>query len=409
MNPTSNKTKPLLLHITTIPQTLLAFFDGQIHYMKSKGFEVAALSSPGKHFDLVKKRDGIEIHEIAMQRNPSPFADLVSLFRTYRLLRKLRPAIIHTHTPKAGLIGIVAAWLARVPVRIHTLHGIRSIEVVGLREKIVDACEKITCKLSHKIFAVSKSVRNVALEQGFGDSNKIELIGEGTCNGIEARNRLNPDNYPVNTRSVIRSKYGIPKDAKVLCFVGRIVRDKGVVELVEAWQKLQKEFADIYLLIIGEHESDDAVGPEITAIIDEDERIIVTGFVHDMPEHYCAVDLVTLPTYREGFPYVPMESGAMELAVVGTEVRGCVDAIVDGLTGVLVPPRDSERLYEAIKELLLNEDLCKKMGQAARQRILSNFKPEMIWSELYCHYVSMMQKRNLNYDLKLQEKVENCD
>lgn len=389
--------KPLLLHVVTVPQTLSSFFDGQINYMKKNGFEVAAISSPGPQAEFVSQRDNIKVCQIPMLRRISPFADIIVLFRLFKTMRRLRPTIVHTHTPKAGLLGMIAAYLARVPVRVFTLHGLRSSGMEGGKKRILSGSEKLSCWLAQKVFAVSNSVCRQAQNLGYCSEDKIKVLVNGTCNGIDAKDRFNPENYPKEIRSQIRRKYGIPEDALVLCYVGRIVREKGVAELIESWRKLRAEFDNLFLLMVGEYESEDAVGHEVVQILNNDERIVITGFVYDMPEHYSAVDLVALPTYREGFPYAPLEGAAMGLSVVATKVCGCVDAVEDGRTGILVPAKNADALYEAIKRLLSDKWLRDKLGRAGRERVLKYFAPEAIWSSLRSEYVGLMQKRNVRW------------
>ena len=391
----AESTKPLLLHIVTVPQTLSSFFAGQIEYMKSKGFAVAAISSPGEQIEFVERRDNIRVYQISMLRRISPLADIVAVFRLLRIIKRLRPTIVHCHTPKAVFLGILTAYFARVPVRVFTLHGLRGWGVAGVKKWILDTTEKLSCRLAQKVFAVSHSVCQEVLKRGYCDEGKIQVLANGTCNGVDAKNRFNPGRYGAEVRSEMRRKYGIPDDAMVLCYVGRIVRDKGMSELIAAWQKLRGEFDNLYLLMVGEYESQDAVGSLEAQILSNDDRIVITGFVQEMPEHYLAADRVTLPTYREGFPYAPLESAAMELAIVATRVCGCVDAIEDGRTGVLVPAKDAEALYSAIKELLSNKPLREKMGWAARKRVLERFAPEMVWEALYSQYIELMCKHEV--------------
>lgn len=386
--------KPLLLHVVTVPQTLLAFFVGQIEYMKKNGFEVAAISSPGPQVEFVKQRDNIKVHQVPMLRRISPFADIIALWRLFRIMRKLRPAIVHTHTPKAGLLGLIAAYLARVPTRIFTLHGLRSLGTEGLKKKILEYSEKLCISLAQEVFAVSHSLRQEMVALAGCDENKIKVLANGSFNGLDAQNRFNPEKYPKEVKTHLRQKYGIPENGLVLCYAGRIVRDKGVTELVEAWKKLRAEFKNLYLLMVGEFESGDEVAPEASQVLKNGARVSVTGFVYNMPEHYAAADVVVLPTYREGFGYTALEGSAMRLPVVATRVCGCVDAVEDGRTGILVPPKNADALYKAIKKVLSDKSLREKLGRTGRQRVLKLFVPETIWRGLHSEYVGLMQQHN---------------
>lgn len=395
MSSTNTRKKPLLLHVVPVPLTLSAFFAGQIEYMKKKGFEVAAISSPGPQTKLVERRDNINIYQVPMLRRISPLADIIALFKLFKIMRKLQPTIVHSHITKAGLLGMIAAYLARVPVRIFTLHGIRSEGLEGVKKKILDVSEKLTCRLAQRIFSVSDSTRQEALNLGYCGEDKIKVLANGTYNGVDAKGRFNPEKYPKETGTQIRRKYGIPEKALVLGCVSRIVRDKGIAELVEAWQKLRVEFENLYLLMVSVFESGDPVSPEVAQILNNDDRIVITGYVYDMPEHYLAADLLTLPTHREGFGYAIIEGAAMGLPAVATRVTGCVDALEDGRTGILVPAKDAGALYEAIKRLLLDKPLREELGRAGRQRVLKCFVPETIWAGLHNEYVDLMRKHTV--------------
>lgn len=399
--------KPLLLHVVTVPWTLWAFFAGQIRHMKENGFEVAAVSSEGPQAGFVEQRDDIRVYRVPMQRRISPLADIIALFRLFRIIRRLRPTIVHGHTPKAGFLGMLAACFARAPVRIFTLHGLRGSQIKGIKGKIVEFSERLTCRLAHEVLAVSNSLCQEAIDRGLCSRDRIKVLANGSCNGIDAENRFNPEKYPKEVRTQMRRRYGIPEDALVLCYVGRIVRDKGIVELAEAWLRLRREFENLYLLMVGEFESGDDVGPEVSEVLKSDDRVCVTGFVYDMPEHYSAVDLVILPTYREGFGYTALEAAAMGLPVVATKVVGCVDAVEDGRTGILVPVKDAVALYEAIKGLLSDKSLRERLGQAGRQRALQRFAPDAIWGALHSEYVSLMRKRGVEW-LKPDRLEEAC-
>lgn len=382
------------MHITTVPGTLLAFFDGQISYMRSRGFRVCAVCSPGESIARIVERDDIDVHRIPMARKISPISDMLALFKLVKLFRRLKPAIVHAHTPKGGFLGMLAAFIARVPVRVFTLHGLRSSgNMSSLKKIIVEIGEAFTCKLAHKVFAVSYGVRDLTLKRKYCNNNKIEVLANGSCNGIDAREKFNPENYTKHDRERIRRQHGISSDSFVLCFVGRIVKDKGIEELIDAWQVLRNDFDNFYLMALGVCEEIDPIRAETREILKQDDRIIMPGRVQNIPEYYNAVDLVVLPTYREGFPYVPLESGAMNLCVVGTNVIGCNEVIVDGETGILVEPQDSVDLYDAIKKLIGDEQLRNKFGKAARERVLKDFSQEVIWQYLENRYRELLDEK----------------
>ncbi|MBN1105228.1 MAG: glycosyltransferase family 4 protein [Deltaproteobacteria bacterium] len=376
--------------------------------MKQHFSEVAAITSPGPGVEVVSNRDGITIYEVPMLRKLSPVADIFAFLRLVRIIRRLKPVIVHAHTPKAGFLGIAAASFCRVPVRVFTLHGLRSSGGNdAIKKLLVAESERFTCRFSQRVFVVSHSLLKEASEQGLCCKDKMKVLVNGTCNGIDAKGTFNPDNYPSDTRATIRQKNHIPLNAIVLGFVGRIVRDKGIGELIAAWQKLRDEFPDLYLLVVGDHETEDRVDDQLVRVLEQDSRIRRIGFVYSVAVYYLGMDIVVLPTYREGFPYVPLESGAMGLPIVASRVCGCVDAIEDERTGLLVPPRDIARLYAAIKRLIVDEPFRRGLGQAGRQRVLENFAQERLWEALLEEYVNLIHKSRSSSKWRPSTKAKN--
>jgi len=382
--------KPVILfHVTTVPQTL-NFFRGQIAFIKERGFEIHAVSSPGVMLQEAEARESIPVYPVAMPRRISLIADLKALYQLYRLFRRYHPDIVHAHTPKGGLLGVLAARLARVPIVIYTMRGLPYITATGLKQKILISTETLACRLADRVLAVSFSLRQRAVAMKFCPGEKIRVLGCGSSNGVEAKSRFNPERINPDARRTIRNLYEIPLDALVIGYVGRIVRDKGMVELGEAWQRLRTAFPDLYLMLIGPLEPQDPIPQILLKQWQDDPRVVFTGRIKDMVPYYAAINVLVLPTYREGFPNTPLEAAAMELPVVATQVDGCVDAVVDGVTGLLVPPGDRAALAQAIAQLLLNPEQRQQMGNMGRQRVLRDFRPEVIWQGLYETYVDLL-------------------
>lgn len=382
---------PKLVHVTTVPQTW-GLFRGQIGFMKERGFEVHAVSSPGDLLHEAAQRERIPVHAVPMPRRIAPGADLVALFKLYRVFRRLKPDIVHGHTPKGGFLAVVAARWARVPIVLYTLRGLRFVTETGWRREVLQWSETLACQLSDRVFSVSRSVMNTAVKAGLCPEKKILVLAQGSSNGVDASTRFNPLSLPPGTRAEVRQCYRIPQDALVTAYVGRIVRDKGIVELAEAWQYLRARFSNLYILLVGSVEPQDPVPSEVLAQLRGDARVRFTGKVRDMPPLYAAMDVLVLPTYREGFPNTPLEAAAMEVPVAATRVDGCMDAVLDGITGLLVPPRDAAALGEAIEELLLDSEKRRQMGESGRRRVLSDFRPEMIWESLYREYRGLLNE-----------------
>ncbi len=381
-----------LVHIFTVPISLI-FVRGQAAYMKSRGFSVDVISSPGRELDAFAMQEGATPYAVEMTRSIKPLRDLPALFRLWRIFRSVRPRIVHAHTPKGGLLGTIAAFLAGVPVRIYHIHGLRFLTAEGLKRSLLRWTEWISCSLAHQVFCVSPSVREVAITEGICKAEKVKVILRGSSNGVNAAGDFSPERFGSKDRAKLRERYGISADAQVLGFVGRIVRDKGIVELAESWRQLREAFPSLHLLIVGDFESQDPVPADVEQMLRSDPNIHLAGRVDETCSFFAAMDVVILPTYREGLPVVPLEAAAMELPVVATRIPGCTDAVMDGVTGTLVPVHDAGGLTEAVRKYLECPELRTRHGRAGRGRILRDFHPEDVWREIYNEYVGLLHER----------------
>jgi glycosyltransferase involved in cell wall biosynthesis len=383
-----------LVHVTTIPETLV-FLQGQISFMKERGFAVHVVSSPGPMLEKVGHREGVPVHGVSMERRISPLADVRSICSLFFLFRKLRPTLLHAHTPKGGLLGVLAGRMTGAKSVVYTLHGLRYATAKGWRRKLLQSAEAMTCGLADRVFAVSLANQRQAVADGICPEGRIRLLARGSCNGVDSLGRFNPEKLKPSLRAETRRKFRIPDSGVVLGYVGRIVRDKGITELWEAWCSLKDQNPEIYLLIVGPIEEQDPLPCSVMARLTADERVRMVGWADDPVPFYAAMDVFVLPTYREGFPISPLEAAAMELPVIASRVDGCVEAVADGMTGLLVPPRDSKALAEALQRLILKPELRERMGRAGRQRVLSDFRPEVIWEELYQSYLDLLKVRGV--------------
>jgi len=378
-----------LIHVTTVPFTL-QFLRGQVGYMKDRGFEVHAISSPGPLLDSFARREEVPVHAVPMERRITPIADVRSLLALYRLMRTLRPEIVHAHTPKAGLLGMLAARLACVPVRIYQIHGLPLMTALRWKRWVFRRCDRTACRLADRVYGVSRSICQAVLEERLCHPKKIGVLKNGSVNGVDAQGRFNPANVSAHVKTAVRDRYRIPRDATVLGFVGRIVRDKGVLELVEAWELLRDEFPRLQLMMVGPFESRNAIAPELQTLIHADPRIHTTGFVEDTQRFYATMDLLLFPSHREGFGVSAIEANAMELPVVATRIPGCMDAVADGESGALVPAHNARALAEATRRYLLDPELRKQHGLSGRKRVLRDFRPQDIWEALAREYDQML-------------------
>lgn len=381
-----------ILHVITVPFSLF-FFRGQAAYMKSLGVDFHVVASPGDALDRFGEREGVSVHTVPMVRQITPFKDVGAVRRLVSLIRGLRPDIVHAHTPKGGLLGMISATLARVPVRIYHIRGLPHIAATGHRYLLLKWSEKLSCRLAHQVLCVSHSMRDIAVNEGICPEDKIKVLRAGSGNGVDASNRFNPVRYDEGMRTRLREELGLDSDDRVLGYVGRVVRDKGIEELSAAWWNLREQDPRLHFVLVGPIEPQDPISGETLERLQADERVHFIGNLDDPAPWYSIFDIVALPTYREGFPNVPLEAASMELPIVATTVPGCVDAIEDGVTGTLVPPQDEKSLQAALERYLTDPNLGRQHGVAGRQRVLDQFRQEDLWREIYQEYSRLLQER----------------
>jgi glycosyltransferase involved in cell wall biosynthesis len=381
----------------TVPESLFFFLRGQVEFMRARGFETYGVASPGEYLDRFAARDRVDVTAVEMPRQITPFKDLVAVAGVWRALRKYRPDIVQAGTPKGGLLGMIAASLARVPVRIYHIRGLPLMTATGSRRHLLWWSEKISCGLASHVLCVSHSVREVVVEEGLCPADKIETLRFGSGNGVDGEGRFNPNRFSPDTRQSIRKQTGIPEDAVVIGFIGRLIKKKGIAELMEAWDRIRDDYPNVHLLCVGPFEERaDAVDPDVRKRMETDPRIHLVDWVDDSPPYYTALDLFVFPTYyHEGFANVPLEAGAMGLPVVATRLAGVLDSIQDGVTGTLVPPQDSVALTAAIRKYLDDPEMRRRHGAAGRERVMRDFRPELIWDALYKTYLRLLEKHGL--------------
>ncbi|MCI5165707.1 MAG: glycosyltransferase family 1 protein [Candidatus Electrothrix sp. GM3_4] len=376
-----------LFHVVTVPESLF-FFRGQVRFMEERGIEVHVIASSGQLLDIFSKNEGVAVHPVEMLRAISPLRDIIAIWRICILFKHYQPDIIHAHTPKGGLLGMLAAFFSQTPVRIYTVHGLPYVTATGIKRTLLRLTEKISCSLAHKVFCVSHSLAKQLQDEKICSSKKIRVIHNGSINGADAIGHFNPERF---NKKNVRASLGIPDDTLVIGFVGRLVKDKGISELFNAWNRLRAEKKNLHLLLVGHFEKKDAVDEHIQLQLTADSRVHMTGYVNDPAQYYAAMDVLAFPTYREGFGLVGIEAGAMELPVVATRIPGCVDSIVDQKTGILISPGDADELFDAINLYLCNQELRRTHGKAGRKRVLLQFQPKEICEDLHRKYIELFK------------------
>jgi glycosyltransferase involved in cell wall biosynthesis len=341
-----------------------------------------------------------------MEREVAPVADPVSLWELWQLLRRFRPQITNVGTTKAGLLGGLAARCAGVPCRVYTLHGLNFETATGLKRMVMNLVEKVACNSAHLVICISEGVRRKAVEQGLMDAERSIVLGSGSSNGVDAAH-FAPTDERRRQAQALRGQLGIPHDAPVIGFVGRVNCAKGVPELVRAFARLRHSMPGLRLLMLGDFESLDPLPPDTRGILDTENHILCPGHVADTAAYYQVMDVVCLPSHGEGFPSVVLEAQAAARPVVATAVTGCTDAIEHGVTGLLVPPHDLDALTDALEQVLTDPVQARRLSQAGRAHVLRDFRPETIWKALADEYRRLLKKRG--QPLPVSQKKESSE
>ncbi len=375
-----------LIRLTTIPYSLTSLLKGQLKYM-SKFYDVSAISSSSDgYLEKFGKEDGIKTIAVEMTRKITLFKDLSAAFKMFLVFRKEKPYIVHTHTPKAGTVGMLAAYLAGVPHRLHTIAGLPLVEVKGPKRVLLNFVEKITYHCATKIYPNSYGLQEIILENNFTSSSKLKVIGNGSSNGIDT-SHYDSSLFDREKQNQIKKSLNIEEDDFVFIFVGRLVKDKGVNELIMAFDKFSKAYQNVKLLLVGPYERHLDPLEEVTEnIIDQHPSIIKAGLQKDVRPYYAIAKALVFPSYREGFPNAVMEAGAMGLPAIVTNINGCNEIITNDENGIIVPTKSVSVLLNAMQELYQNESKYKNLATKARVMITSRFEREFIWKALLEEY-----------------------
>jgi glycosyltransferase involved in cell wall biosynthesis len=364
--------RPHILIGVTSAQTCLVL-GSRLRALAEAGFRVSLVSAPGSMAVHGSRIAGVAAYEIPMARAISPVADLVALVRMLRLLHRLKPDIVEFSTPKAGLLGSAAAWICGTPVRIYFLRGLRLETAPAIKRAILLWLERIAAGCAHAVVANSGSLRKRARALRICSEKKLVLLGHGSSNGVDL-SRFAPGICKMREQVGVREQFGIPANAPVIGFVGRLTGDKGVPELVEAFARMLRERPECYLLLVGWFDAaDDALGRDFRRRIEGHPRIVCTGYVDDAAPYYRAMDLLILPSWREGFPNAVLEAAASGVPVVATACTGSRDAVVPETTGMLVPPGDADAIANAALRILGDDELRGEMAVAARKWAVNYF------------------------------------
>ena len=380
-----------LVRITTVPISLEKLLEGQLGFMKAY-FEVVAISAEKEKLEAYGKKEGVRVFPLELTRKITPIKDIAAVFKLYRFLKKEKPSIVHTHTPKAGIVGMTAAWFARVPNRLHTVAGMPLMEASGFKRKVLNFVEKLTYRFATEVYPNSKGLYDFIIAENFTKASKLSIIGNGSSNGIDTK-YFDPVSYSENDKISLRDKLKIPQGHFLYIFVGRLVKDKGINELITAFSKLAETNDRVSLLLVGPFENDlDPLKNETIRTIEDHSSIYPVGYQNDVRPYFAIADALVFPSYREGFPNVVMQAGAMGLPSIVTDINGCNEIIQQGINGLIIPPKNEEALLESMQKLATNQKLYNELKSSSRQVIVENYNRKEVWEALLKEYRKMCKK-----------------
>lgn len=385
---------PKLIRITTVPKSLKGLLKGQHRFMSENGFEVIGISSRGEELEDVEREENIQTIAVEMTRTISPLKDLKSVWQLYKIFKKEKPQIVHTHTPKAGTVGMLAAKLAVVPHRLHTVAGLPLLVVKGKKRKLLDFVEKITYACATKVYPNSFGLYDIILENKYTVKNKLKVIGKGSSNGIDT-SHFDPKLFSEEQKQELKNSLGIKPDDFVYVFVGRLVKDKGINELINAFSQIRKfansQICKLVLVGIFERELDPLL-PETLKEIETNPNIISVGFQKDVRPYFAISDCLVFPSYREGFPNVVLQAGAMGLPSIVSDINGCNEIVENGYNGFIIPVQNQEKLHEKMLFLLQNSEKRTEIANNSRKKIVENYERNYIWNEILKEYNILLDK-----------------
>ena len=382
-----------LIRITTIPISMEILLENQLNFM-NQYYDVVGISSDKDGLEKVADLQGVKVYNVEMTRKITPLLDLKAVWQLYNYFKKEKPFIVHSHTPKAGTVCMIAAKLAGVPHRLHTIAGLPLLEAKGLKKKLLNTVEKVTYTCATHIYPNSYGLKEIIIQEQFCKPDKLKVIGNGSSNGINT-SFFDPKLLSEQENQILKRTLGITPDDFVFIFVGRLVGDKGINELIAAFELFSKSNNQqpttnnqkSKLLLVGSFESDlDALQPNTLRIIETNKNIISVGFQKDVRPYLAISNCLAFPSYREGFPNVVMQAGAMGLPSIVTNINGCNEIISEGENGIIIPVKNVDALCEAMKKMIVDSDFRMHLQQNARPMIVSRYEQQLVWEAILAEY-----------------------
>ena len=372
-----------IIRTSTVSTSLNTFCRGTLRRLANT-YDVVAVSTPDDELREMAQREGIRVIGVPMRRPIAPLRDIVSLWRLIRVFRRERPSMVHSITPKAGLLSMIAAWVCRVPVRLHTFTGLVFPTATGLKQRILMLTDRITCACATHIVPEGEGVKNDLINYGI-TRKPLRVLGYGNVRGVDMQHYSRTPEVMTAAQSISRS------DVFTFVFVGRVVRDKGINELVEAFVRLHQAEPATRLILVGWFEDNlDPVSDQTKQDIERCDAIEAVGSQSDVRPWLAAADALVFPSYREGFPNVVLEAGALDLPSIVTDINGSREIIVHGQNGIIVPPRNAQALLQAMTQFVQNLQATQAMAANARQMIASRFEKSFVEQCLIDYYKEIL-------------------
>lgn len=383
-----------IIRVATHSGSLENLLRGQLRFMSSY-YKIIGVGSKGELengetvINKLAKNEGVAVFPVEMTRVITPFKDLKALFRLYKLFKKEQPFIVHSHTPKAGTLAMIAAKIAKVPHRFHTVAGLPLVEATGIKRRILNYVEKVTYASATKVYPNSEGLKNFILESKFTTPDKTKVIGFGSSNGIDTTH-FNPSLFSKEKDQKLREKLGLKSEDFIFIFLGRIVKDKGINELVNAFIEVRKKHSNAKLLLVGYFDEETAqLNPETIQEIKSNKNITVVTWQEDVRPFLSIANALTFPSYREGFPNVVMQASAMSLPSIVCNINGCNEIISDGLNGVIIPVKDTKALKNSMKKLMEEKEFYQSLVQNSRAPICEKYERKFIWESILEEYEAL--------------------
>ena len=383
--------EPKILRITTVPVSLKYLLKGQFAFIQKNGFSIQIASSDGPEAYEVAIDEGVKFISIPLTRTISPIKDIYAVYRLYRYIKTENFDIIHSHTPKAGVVAMLAAWFARTPVRMHTVAGLPLMVATGFKKRILTIVEKMTYAFATNVYPNSTGLLNYILDEFKPNhSEKFKVLANGSSNGIDM-NFFKPNATLLSEATEIRKQLKIPRESKVGIFVGRVVKDKGVEELIRVVVDIFKRNDHFNLIIVGPYEQElDPIAPEIIQQIESHPRIHAVGFQLNVRSYFLASDFLIFPSHREGFPNAVLQSMAMERPAIVSNINGCNEIIMDNFNGLIFEPRDEFDLKSKVEIMINDNKEFERLKSNTRNDLMNRFSQEVVWQAILDEYRTLL-------------------